>query len=296
MLFRALPVFDYFEPTTLDEALALLAGGSGPSAVMAGGLSLLDDMKRGLREPDSVICIQRVDSLSGVAGDAATGLSIGALTTIREAEAEASISEGLPILAEALSTIHSTQVRSNGTLVGNVCVGTPASDILTALVALGAVLHVAGSDHPVEIGLECLCEDARRTCLRPGQLVTRIAVPARAAGAFGAYRNLTRTKNDVAKVAVAVEVTLADDGTCEAAAIAAGAVAPTVVRLDKAADRLLGSRLDKAAIEAAATAAAADPQVRPIDDLRSTAEYRREMVRVLTRRALQAAHDRSARD
>lgn len=296
MLYRALPAFDYVEPGTIDEAIGLLTAANGSAAIMAGGLSLLDDMKRGLREPATVISIRRLGVLEGVSGDPGTGVSIGALTTIREAGAEPAIAKGLSGLAEALSCVHSTQVRSSGTLVGNVCVGTPASDILTALVALGAVLRVADSDRTIEIDLDCLCEDARKTCLLPVQLVTHISVPARGPGNFGAYRNLTRTKSDVAKVAVAVEVALADDGTCEAASIAVGAVAPTVVRLHDAVDRLLGSRLDEVTIAAAADAAAADPQVRPIDDLRSTAEYRREMVRVLTRRALQAAHERAAQD
>jgi aerobic carbon-monoxide dehydrogenase medium subunit len=291
MLFRSLPEFDYLEPTTVAEATEMLAQ-SPSSAVLAGGLGLLVEMKRRWRTPDTVVSIRRVPTLNFLSGRAPDGLVIGAAVTIGEAEAYPGIHD-YAALAEALEMIHSIQVKSAGTLVGNVCQGTPASDILTSLVAHDARIRVADGNGGSEVRLDCLCEDAKKTCLARTDLVTEIVLPPQSARTYSSYVNLTRTKNDIAKLGVGVEVALADDGSVTDARIALGAVAPTVVRPAEAEEALRGRPLDARAIAEAAEAAEADAQVRPIADVRSTAEYRRQMVRVLVRRALESAAKKS---
>jgi carbon-monoxide dehydrogenase medium subunit len=179
--------------------------------------------------------------------------------------------------------IHSLQVRTSGTLVGNVCVGTPASDILTALVALNGSLDVAGNG--VSYPLESFCTGAKRTVQQQKDLITEIDIPAVPEDTYGAYLNLTRTLPDIAKITLALNLIM-DGRRCTSARVAIGAVAPTVVR-PTSMEKLLGdSDLTDKIINEAAEAAATDPAVTPISDMRSTADYRREMVKVLVARGL----------
>lgn len=293
MLYRALPEFEYFEPADLKEAGELLASASRP-AVMAGGISLLDAMKRGMAEPpETVVSLKRIPGLRYIDGDRDRGLKLGPLTTIRDAELSAVVKQDFPLLHDALSNIHSVQVKTMGTVVGNVCVGTPASDILTALIALDGALRPAGSNGNGAIPAESLCTAAKRTCLTPTDVVEALEIPAQPAGAVGAYINLTRTLPDIAKLTAAVNLVV-DGGLVQSARIAIGAVAPVIIRARAAEDALVGKALDASTVRAAAAAAAADPQVKPITDMRSTAEYRRQMVEVLVRRALEAVAIKAA--
>ncbi len=294
MLFRSLPPFDYIEAATVGEATEALAAAGGDAAVLAGGLQLLDDMKRGLKKPGTVVNLRRIAGLDQISGDTAGGLHIGATATIRAAEKSAAVA-GYQVLSEALGMIHSIQVKNMGTVVGNVCTGTPASDILTALIACDGELRVADGNGGRPLGLGVLCEGAKKTCLLSDDLVTEIAVPAAAPGTVGAYVNLSRTKNDIMKLGVAVTVTMGGDGAVADARIAIGAVAPTIFRPAAAENLLKGSRLDAGTIAAAADAAYNDVGCCPIDDVRSTSAYRKEMVRVLVRRALTTAAARAGR-
>ena len=293
MLYRSLPNFDYQEPATVAEAGEMITAAKGGGAILAGGLGLLVEMKRRWKMPKRVVSLQRIPSLKFVAAEGDGQVLIGAMTTIREAESD-SLVRSYGALSDALGVIHSLQVKQSGTLVGNVCVGTPASDILAALIVHGAYLRVARGDQVVRIDLDCLCEDAKKTCLQPTDVVTEIVLPAQQEGSYSSYLNLSRTKGDIAKVGVGVSLTLADDGLCTHAVISLGAVAPTVIRPGEAERLLRGSRVDPATVAAVADAAYTDPQVRPVDDIRSTAQYRREMVRVLVRRSLEATLRKAA--
>ena len=317
MLYRALPEFEYLEPASVKEAAEILAGSEKRAAAMAGGISLLDSMKRGMKEPPEVIVsLQKIPELKFIEGNRKAGLRIGALVSLREAENSSAIQDDYQVLAEAISNIHSVQVKTMGTLVGNVCVGTPASDILTALIALDGRLKVAGRDGAQMATLsaaaahdrayyggtvsfaddfcsmESFCEGPKKTKLRQQDLVTEIVVPPLPEGSFGAYYNLCRTLPDIAKITVAVNLKL-KAGVCESARVVLGAVAPTIIRSARAEEALVGRELNAETIMLAAEAAYADEAVRPISDMRSTAEYRKEQVRVLVRRALETTLERA---
>ncbi len=294
MLYRALPEFDFVEPASLEEAGEALAS-SPNAAVMAGGISLLDAMKRGMAQPPTtIVSLKRIPGLRYIEGSRAGGMRIGPLTTIRDAELSETVKNEYPLLHDALSNIHSVQVKTMGTVLGNVCVGTPASDILTALVALDADLRLAGRDGDALLPAASLCQAAKRTCLAPTDIVEAIEVPALPEGCYSAYCNLTRTLPDISKLTVAVNLFM-DGAGCRDARIAIGAAAPVIYRARAAEDALKGVALSAESIAASAEAAYNDPMTKPITDMRSTGEYRKEMVRVLVRRALEAAAAKAAK-
>lgn len=294
MLYRALPEFDLVEPASLKEAGEALAS-SPNAAVMAGGISLLDAMKRGMAQPPTtIVSLKRVPGLRYIDGNRAQGLKIGPLATIRDAELSATVKQDYPLLHEALSNIHSVQVKTMGTVLGNVCVGTPASDILAGLIALDANLRLAGRNGDALLPAASLCQAAKRTCLAATDIVEAIEIPALPEGCYGAYRNLTRTLPDISKLSVAVNLFM-DGAVCRDARIAIGAAAPVIFRAKAAEDVLKGAALTAESIAAAAAAAYDDPMTKPITDMRSTGEYRKEMVRVLVRRALEAAAVKAAK-
>jgi carbon-monoxide dehydrogenase medium subunit len=297
---RVLLPFEFSEPATLAEAIALVDGQR--ARVLAGGVDLV--LKMRLREvvPERVVSLQKVPGLDYVRADGAAAagaaprgegaaLRIGALATLRQVETAPEVRQGWPLLAEAIGAIVSVQTKVMGTLAGNLCVGTPASDVAPALYALGAMMRIAGRGGEREIPIEEFFLDAGKTAVGPHEIVAEIVVPRPAAGSAGAFLKLSKTSKDIAKVNAAVMLTL-KDRRCVEARVAVGAAAPTPVRAAAAEQALSGRYLDASAIcEAAAAAAEA---VCPISDVRSTARYRKEMVRVLVRDALEKAVARAA--
>ena len=281
---RVLLPFEFSEPESVEEAVALIDGDR--ARALAGGVDLVLKMRLRKIVPERVVSLQRIPGLDYVRPDGQLGsgaLCIGALATLREVEQSAAVLQGWPLLAEAMGSVVSMQTKMMGTIAGNLCVGTPASDVAPALYALGARIRIAGRNGDREIPVEEFYLDAGRTAVGPHELVTEIVVPAPAAGSAGAFLKLSKTSEDIAKVNVAAVVAL-QAGTCLHARIAIGAAAPTPVRATAAEQALEGRAFDAAAIAAAAEAAAR--AVCPISDVRSTAEYRKEMVRVLVRDAL----------
>ena len=287
---QALKEFEYLEPGTIDEASRISTSYGNKAKVLAGGLSLVDCMKRRVIEPECVLNIQRVPGLNYVRGDGKKGLKIGALASLRDVELYPAIEKDYLLLYEAVHQIASVQVKTMGTLVGNLCVGTPASDIAPALLVLGAKLEITSFAAKRVIPIEGFFIGVNRTVLQPGELVTAVSVPGPTAGTGGAFLKIARAAADLAKVNVAVVVTV-KDGKCTNARIALGSVAPTTIRAKKAESILKGQKLEMKAIQAAAQAAA--DEIRPITDVRSTAEYRKEITRVLVTRAIAKALERA---
>jgi carbon-monoxide dehydrogenase medium subunit len=288
---RVLLPFEFSEPVSVEEAVALIDGDRVQA--LAGGVDLV--LKMRLREivPERVVSLQKIRGLDYVRPDTEVGsggLRIGALATLYQVERSAVVLQGWPLLAEAIGSIVSVQTKAMGTLVGNLCAGTPASDVAPALYALGARVRIAGQSGHREIPIEEFYLDAGKTAVGPHEMVTEVVVPAPAAGSAGAFLKLSKTAEDIAKVNVAVAVSAAG-GRCVHARIAIGAAAPTPVRAEEAERVLEGRLLDAAAAEAAA--AAAVRVVSPLTDVRSTARYRAEMVRVLVRDALGVAAARA---
>ena len=289
-MFRRLSPFEYQEVETIDEAVKLLSSYGSKAVVLAGGVGLIGDMKRGNRSPEVIVNIKSIPGMNYVDKNGAGVLKIGALTSIRTAELSPVIQEGYPSLFEAVSQIASVQVKTMSTLVGNLCVATPASDISTTLIAWGAQLNIAGPAKTKAIPLESFYLGVGKTVLGPGELVAEVVVPPVLPGTYTAFLKLARTRADIAKVNAAVMVRVID-GICQEARIVLGSVAPTVVRARTAERLIVGNKLNAEVIENAAQAAA--KEVKPITDIRSTEEYRKQMVAVLVRRSLEKCYEQS---
>ena len=277
--------FEYFEPATLAEASALLARYGGRAQPLAGGTDLLVELKEQLRRADCVVNIKKIPGIAAWSYDRRAGLRIGALVTARELEISEVIRENYPSLLQAVRELGSIQVRNRATIVGNVCRASPSADTLPPLIADGAVLTIHGGQGTRRVAVEDFFAGPGKTVLKIDELVTGIAVPAPAPRTGKVYIKHGRRKAmELATVGVAV--TLVPE---QEARIVLGAVAPTPIRAKKAEALLRGKRIDSALIERAAQAAVEES--RPISNVRASADYRREMVAVLTRRALQRALD-----
>ncbi len=284
--------FRYYEPVTVAEAAALLHQHGAGAQILAGGIDLLPRMRVGSTKADHVISIQNIPQLDYIRTDMEAGLEFGAMATLHSLERSSELSRNFPILHEAIHQITSVQSKCMGTAVGNICVATPASDVVTALMALDAELIILGVNGSRRESIANFYTGYRRTTLSRGELVIGVSVPKAEPGQGTAFMNLVRTHADIAKVVVAVAVVIRDD-VCAGARIALGAVGPTACRAYAAEDRLTGQEWDEPLI--AVVAAAAAEHTSPITDFRSTDAYRRETTRVLVARALKSAFVRSGR-
>lgn len=282
--------FEYFEPETAEQTIGILSAWGTRAKLLAGGVDLVSRMRRRKIEPECVVSIQAITGLNYIQNDGGKGLRIGALATLRSAELSPRVRNDYIPLWEAVHQIASVQVKTMATMVGNLCVASPASDVAPALIALGAELKIAGPASERTVPVENFFVGTGQTILKPGEMVTELSVPSLPAGTVGAFLKLARTATDIAKINVAVTLRLKDN-RCEEARIVLGAVAPTVIRARKAEASLKGADLDTGVIRAAAELAGGE--VKPITDVRSTAEYRKEMVKVLVKRAIEKALARS---
>ncbi len=281
--------FEYLEPTTIEEAVQLLRKYGTKARVSAGDVDLVARMRQRLVSPQYVISLLSIPGLDYVQSDEA-GLRFGALTTIRSIERSPVVKKSYLVLHEAASQIASVQVKTMATVVGNLCVATPASDIAAAIYALGGRLRIVGPGSEKTISIEDFYVGVNQTVLKPDEIVAEVMVPSPAQQTGGAFLKLVRTASDIAKINVAVTLTVTDN-TCKEAKVVLGAVAPTVIRATRAEEALRNGKLGPETVEKAARLAA--QEAKPITDLRSTLEYRREMVRVLVTRAVEKALKRA---
>jgi carbon-monoxide dehydrogenase medium subunit len=278
--------FEYFEPKTVEETTQLLSKYGKKAKILAGGIDLIPRMRKGDIKAEYIINIQKIPDLEYIDSNPKKGVNLGAMARLHSIETSEAIRKGYPILYEAIHQIASVQAKYMGTAVGNLCVATPASDVATALSALGAELKIAGTKGERTESIESFYPDYLRTSLKPGEMVTGLFLPNPRPGTGAAFLNLVRTHADIAKVSVAVTI-LIKNGVCQESRIVIGAAAPTVFRATKAEAVLKGQKLNPQGINKAAETASGE--TKPITDLRSTAEYRREMTKVLVRRALEKA-------
>jgi len=289
-MYRVLRPFEYFEPTTLAEVVDILSKHNGQAKVLAGGMDLVAKMRRRDVSLEYLISLHRVKGLDYVKGDGKTGLKVGALASLRSVELFTATARDYISLYEAIHQIASVQVKANGTLVGNLCVATPASDVATALMALGATIKVAGTSQAKEVPIEDFFAGPGQTIMAPNEIVTEVSIPKVLPGTGAAFLNLTRVKEDIAKVSATVVITISND-VCQAAKIALGAVAPTPLRCYQAEELLTGKEIG--AIDTELVARRAADSCKPITDMRSDAEYRKDMAQVLTRRAIERSLERA---
>lgn len=280
----------YFAPTSIADAVALLA--ERPQAhLLAGGTDLLNDLRHGVIEPDDVIDLAGIAELRGFDIDA-EGVRIGSMVTIRDLLA-APLNGRITALLEAADLLGGRQIQAAATVGGNVCQGSPAAEVDTALLAHDAVAHITGPAGERSTPIAEIFVGPRRTTLSPDEVLVGFQVRADRARWRSAYRRIDlRRSVDIAIVSTSVALDV-HDGVVRDARVAIGAARPTPFVSAAAAAELIGASLDgiAEAAERAARAAAADSK--PITDVRASADYRQAMVEVVVRRAILAAAERN---
>ena len=282
--------FDYHAPGSLAEATALLTRLGPDAKILSGGQSLIPLMKLRLASPRHLVDINGIAGLAYVREDGGT-LRIGALTRESDLEESDVVRSRYPLLADASRVIADPLVRNLATVGGNLAHGDPANDHPAAMLALGAEVVAAGPKGERRIPIGSFFTGPFTTALQPDEILVEIRVPAPAPRSGGAYVKLERKVGDFATAAVAAQVTLAADGTCQQAGIGLTNVGTVPIKADRAEAALRGKRPDEAAIKQAAQLAS--DASRPEADLRGSIEYKKDLVRVLTARALRKALERA---
>lgn len=281
----------YVAPRTLDEAIGAFAAAGSAARIMAGGTDLLVQMRSGLVRPGLIVDIKKIGEMTEITETADGGFRVGAAVSGMALSEHPRFGKVWPGVLEAVNLIGSKQVQGRASAGGNLCNGSPAGDSVPAMIAAGAVVTVQGPNGRREIKVEDVPAGPGRTNLKPGEILVSFALPPRPDGSSDAYlRMIPRTEMDIAVVGIGVSLTL-KDGVCTAARVGLGAVAPTALLVAPAAQALVGSRLDDAALEAAAAACRA--ACRPIDDKRGTIAYRTKTAGVLLKRTAAIAAQRA---
>ena len=276
--------FNYLEPRTIKEAVSLLIRYQGMAKVIAGGTDLLNQIRLKMIKPEYVVDIGYIPGLDYIKYDSEGQLSIGALATIRSLEMSAEIQRHHPVISQAASLIGSMAIRNVGTIGGNLCHASPSAETAPSLIGLGARVKVVGPDGERTVELEKFFTGPGQTVLQTGELMVEIQVPPMPSDTKGVYlKHSTRGTVNPAIVGVAAIVAM-DGERCKEIKLVLGAVAPTPIRAKKAEEILRGEEIDDTLIEKAAQAAS--DESRPITDVRASADYRKEMVKVFTRYAL----------
>jgi carbon-monoxide dehydrogenase medium subunit len=271
---------EYLAPKTLDEAVRAFHAGAGTV------------------RPGLIVDIKKIAEMTTVEETAGGGFRIGAAVSGAVLRDHPKLKKVWPGVVEAANLIGSTQIQGRATAGGNLCNGSPAGDSVPAMIAAGAVVTIQGPTGRRELPVEAVPKGPGRLNLSPGEIVVSFTLPARPKGSSDAYlRMIPRTEMDIAVVGCGVSLTI-DNGTCTAARVGLGAVAPTVLLVEAAAKALIGSKvvgskLDDAALAKAAAACSA--ACRPIDDKRGTIAYRTKVAGVLLTRTATIAADRAGR-
>jgi len=286
------PSFEYFRPKTIPEAIAFLQQYGDDAKILSGGQSLIPMMKLRLARPSYLVDINRIKGLSHIKEESGF-LKIGGLT--REAELEASpvVRAKYPIIIDTAHVIADPQVRNLATVGGNLAHGDPANDHPATMLALGAQIVATGPKGERVIPVEDFFLSLFSTALRHDEILTEIRIPIPPPRSGGAYFKLERKVGDFATAAVAAQLTLDGNGTCQKGGIGLTNVGPTPIKARKAEDSLRGKKLDGSTIAQAAQLAADESE--PSADLRGPVEYKRGLVKELTKRALTRAVERAAK-
>jgi carbon-monoxide dehydrogenase medium subunit len=281
---------NYETPRSVEDAVALLVADQN-ARVLAGGTDLLVRLRAGQIAPSAIIDIKRIDQMRVITQED-NGFRIGAAVTGAEMSEHAGLKAAWPGVVEATDLIGSTQVQGRATAVGNLCNAGPAADSVPALVAACATVRIAGPKGMRDAAVEDIPTAPGKTSLARGEFITSFFLPSRPANSADAYlRFIPRTEMDIAVVGCAVSLTLDAGGTITQARVSLGAVAPKVLLIQEAADAIIGTQLDDAALDALATVASA--AAKPIDDKRGTIAFRKDVSGVLARRAAKIAYARA---
>ena len=278
------------EAATLEQAADMMARFGAGARLMMGGTDLLVDLKRARIDVSHLVSLQRIGSLRGIS-ETASGIEIGAATTLTDLERSPVVHRRLPIMMDALRDMAGPQIRNVSTVGGNITSAVPSADLPPILMVLNARITLWSREGERTLPLEAFFTGPRQTVCRHGEILTRISLPHAPARFGGAYARFSlREANALAVAGVAAGLVLAEDGKVASARIGLCAVAPTS-KLVEAARLLVGSALTEANISRAA--AAAVEASRPRSSIRGSADFRRALVDALTRRALETAGQRA---
>ena len=279
------PKFDYSAPSTVDEALALLAEYGGSAKVLAGGQSLIPLLKLRFSSPAMLVDVNRIEGLNGIEEDPSE-LRVGALARHSQVAASKLLKSRYPLVAEAATWIADPITRRRGTMGGSLAHADPAGDWGSVMLAMGASVVARTSSGERTIPVADLFRGPFRSSLESGEMVTEIRIPVGGEHSGGTYLKLERKVGDFATVGVAVQLDMAN-GTIGRAGIGLTAVGPTNVHATAAEEALAGAEPGPAVFDEAARLAAAAAE--PISDVRGSAEYKRAVVRAYVRRGLDKA-------
>lgn len=279
-------------PRSVAEAVALLESHGESARVLAGGTDLLVQMRSGQRRPAVLVDVKRIPELQELRLEGEECV-IGAAHSAAALREHPDLRQRWPGVVEAAELIGSEQIQGRASLGGNLCNASPAADTVPALVAAAARCEIAGPGGRRFLAAEDFCLGPGENALARGELLVALRLPLPQPRSADAYlRLIPRSEMDIAVAGAGVSLTLDAQGRIAAARIALGAVAPRVLLLEELGQSLVGAAPDEAALARVAEAARA--AVRPIDDKRGTAEYRRHVAGVLARRALACAARRAA--
>ncbi len=290
-----LPDFSFHQPVSVKDAISLL-GQKSDAVAMAGGTDLLVEMKKGIRRHEDIVSLAKIPELKLIMEDE-NNLFIGACATHSEVIASSLVGKIAPALVEAASKIGSEQVRNTGTLGGNICTAASCCDTAPVLLSMNALVEIASSENVRIMPLKDFFTFNKKTVLRKNELVTRIIVPKPQPGTGACYEKFgLREAGSISVVSVAAKVRVLND-TIADACVVIGAVAPTPKISDATTDILRGRKVREfgegsPALEEAGDAAVSDSI--PIDDIRGGAQFRRDVLQVLTKRAIRRAIEMSA--
>jgi carbon-monoxide dehydrogenase medium subunit len=279
--------FDYYAPTALDDALSLLDSRGDVAKVMAGGQSLIPLMKLRFASPEVIVDVNRIPGLDHLVEEGG-GLRIGALVRHRDCERSQLLRGRFRLLGDAAPQISDPLVRNRGTVCGSLAHADPQGDWGAVMLAARAEVVVTSSSGTRTVAIDDFFQGPFTTALEPNELVTEVRVPDPGPRASGTYLKLERKVGDYATAAVAVQLSFSN-GTISQAGIALTGVGPTNIRASAAEDALRGAEPTEEAIATAARLATEAAQ--PSSDIRGTAEYKRNVVRVFTERGLRTAAD-----
>jgi len=278
-------------PTSVEAAVKHLEEAGSGARILAGGTDLLVQLRAGHVHPHVIIDIKKIPELKQVEAQSG-GFRIGAAVAGAELSEHDEVKNQWPGVVEALDLIGSTQIQGRASLGGNLCNASPAADSVPAMIAAGATCTIAGPGGQREARVEDIVTGPGQTSLAAGEFVVSFFLPARPPHSGDAYlRFIPRTEMDIAVVGAGISLTLDDGGTCVAARLALGAVAPRPLLVEAGAEALIGTTVDDAAL--ARLSAAASAACNPIDDKRGTVEYRTKVAGVLARRAAKIALERA---
>jgi carbon-monoxide dehydrogenase medium subunit len=280
---RILPEFDLLVPQSIPEAVEMLSKYQNKAAVMAGGTDLLVLMKAGLKS-DYVMALDEVSGLDYLIYDPTDGLRIGAMAKLAQVVDSDIVRTNYAALWQSACVNGTPQTRNKATVVGNILRASPAGDCCAAVLALGGTVVLQGAAGKREVDIDNFWTGYRQTARQPFEFAVEFKIPAKVGKS--AFKRMTRSDQDLSKLNAAVSLDMAGN-VCQGARLAMGCVAPTLVRMKKAEEIIKGKEITEAVLKDVEAAVKAD--VTPIDDVRSSAWYRKEVAGVLVKRTIEKA-------